>query len=153
MEREAPRMGRRQDNLATKLGLITTQSPRATLRFAWRLLNARLALRSATSVGKYIKLVGKMRVANEGRLSIGDRVLIYSHVAKTELAVLKGGELKIGNGVFLNYGAEICARKYIEIGDECRIGTHCIIMDNDFHHIELNRRDEVPPSAEVVIEP
>src|SRR5204863_7335455 len=39
------------------------------------------------------------------------------------------------------------------IGEECRIGTHCIIMDNDFHSIEWERRDERPSSEEVVIEP
>jgi acetyltransferase-like isoleucine patch superfamily enzyme len=53
----------------------------------------------------------------------------------------------------LNYGAEICAHKYIEIGEEARIGTHCIIMDNDFHHVELARRDEPPPGDPIVLDP
>lgn len=153
MEREAPRLSRRADNLSAKVALLLGQSPMATLRFAWRLLNARMNLRAATSVGKYVKLVGRMRVENAGRLIVGDRVLIHSHVAKTELVALQGAELKIGSGAFINYGAEICAHKYIEIGEECRIGTHCIIMDNDFHTVELSRRDAVPPSADVVLEP
>ncbi len=153
MEREAPRLARRDDSLSSKVSMVLGQSPSATLWLVRRLLAARIALRGATSVGKYVKLAGRMRVVNEGKLIVGDRVLIHSRVAMTELAVMRGGELRIGNGVFLNYGAEICAHEYIEIGEECRIGTHCIIMDNDFHHIDLARRDETPPSDPVVIEP
>ena len=153
MEREAPRLARRSDSLSSRVSILLRQSPSATLWLARRLLAARIALRNATSVGKYVKLAGRMRVVNDGKLVVGDRVLFHSHVATTELAVMRDGELRIGSGAFLNYGAEICAYKYIEIGEECRIGTHCIIMDNDFHHIELDRRDEIPPSDPVIIEP
>ncbi|HUS15986.1 MAG TPA: acyltransferase, partial [Chloroflexia bacterium] len=35
----------------------------------------------------------------------------------------------------------------------CRIGTHCIIMDNDFHYVALSRRDERPPGRPIILEP
>jgi maltose O-acetyltransferase len=84
---------------------------------------------------------------------VGDRVVFHSHFATSTFVVERGAELVIGDNAFINYGADICARKQISIGESCRIGTHCIIMDSDFHHVELERRDEEPPAAEVVLEP
>ena len=153
MEWQAPRPVRRDDTFSSKLAFVLRESPSSTLWLLRRLLAAKLALRKATSVGQYVKLSGRMRVVNDGKLTVGNRVLFHAQVATTELVVMKGAELRIGDGSFLNYGAEICAYQYIEIGEECRIGTHCIIMDNDFHHVELDRRDEVPPSVPVVLEP
>jgi acetyltransferase-like isoleucine patch superfamily enzyme len=144
---------RRPDTLDERVSVVIRQSPVRTLRFVSRVLWAKWQLRRASSVGKYVKLVGRLRVVNRGRLAVGDRVLFHSFTATTELVVAHGAELVIGNGAFVNYGAEICAHKRIVIGDECRIGTHCIMMDNDFHYVELARRDEMPPSEEIVIEP
>src|SRR5262249_43712904 len=132
MEIEAPRRLHPNDSWQRKLALLRQHSPRVALSLARRLLWARWNLRAATEVGKYVKLVGRLRVVNQGRLIVGNQVLFHAATALTELVVLKDAELRIGHGVFLNYGAEICARERIEIGDECRIGTHCIIMDNDF---------------------
>ena len=137
----------------TKLQLLRRLSPAAALSLIRRLLWARWSLRRATTVGPYTKLVGHVRVVNRGRLYIGKQVLFHAQVAKTELAVLPDGELRIGDGTFINYGAEICAQVSIVIGEECRIGTHCIIMDNDFHYVDLARRDQQPPGRPVVLEP
>ena len=147
------RMMRYDDSWRHKLRLLRRLSPGAALALARRLAWARWSLRQATAVGKYVKLVGRLRVVNQGRLIVGNQVLIHAHVAGSELVVLPGGEINIGDGTFLNYGAEICAKQQVIIGEECRIGTHCIIMDNDFHYIELARRDEAPPGAPVIIEP
>jgi acetyltransferase-like isoleucine patch superfamily enzyme len=136
-----------------KVMLLRRHSPGVALSLARRLLWARWSLRRADAVGKYVKLTGRLRVVNRGRLTIGDQVLFHAQVATTELAVLPGGELHIGNGAFINYGAEICAATQITIGEECRIGTHCIIMDSDFHYVELYRRDEHPPGVPVILEP
>src|SRR5436309_3061077 len=90
VELEAPRLNRREDNLASKISVLTHTSPLQTLEMVRRMVWARWSLRKATSVGKYVKLVGRLRVANDGRLTIGDRVLLHANVATTELAVVKG---------------------------------------------------------------
>jgi maltose O-acetyltransferase len=135
-----------------KLALLRGRSPREILALARCLLWARWGLRQATTVGKYARLMGRLRVVNQGRLIVGNRVQFHAHVAASELVVLPGAELRIEDGAFINYGAEICAKTQIVLGEECLIGTHCIIMDNDFHHVELDRRDESPPGEPVIIE-
>jgi len=147
------RMLRPDTSWSAKLRLLRRLSPTVALALAQRLLWARWSLRRATTVGKYVKLVGHLRVVNRGRLRVGNQVLFHAQVAKTELAVLPGAELTIGDGTFINYGAAVCAQVSITIGAECRIGTHCIIMDNDFHHVDLARRDEPPAGRPVVLEP
>jgi maltose O-acetyltransferase len=153
IEAKTPGVVRREDDISGKMAALKEMSPLQTLELVRRIVWARWSLRRATSVGKYVKLAGRMRVINRGRMVIGDRVLLYSNVATTELAVMPGGSLTIGKGAFINYGAEICAHQLIDIGEECRIGTHCIIMDNDFHDIDWHKRDRKPPSADVVLEP
>lgn len=144
---------RREDSTSNIVQALTHQSPRQTLSFLRSILWARWKMRSATSIGKYVKLVGHLRVTNHGRLIVGDRVLFNSYLGTSQLVVQEGAELSIGKGAFINYGADICAMTYIKIGEECRIGTHCIIMDSDFHHIELERRDQKPAPAGVTLEP
>jgi acetyltransferase-like isoleucine patch superfamily enzyme len=147
------RLMRHDDSWQHKLALLRKHRPHVALSLARRLLAARWSLRHATAVGRYVKLAGRLRVVNQGRLVVGNQVLFHAQVATTELAVLPGGELSIGDGTFINYGAEISAKSKVIIGEECRIGTHCIIMDNDFHYIELARRDQSPPGEPVIIEP
>ncbi len=54
--------------------------------------------------------------------------------------------------MYINYGCSIGATLSVSIGDNCSIGSHSIIMDNDFHRIEPERRNELPPSAPIVLE-
>ena len=75
-----------------------------------------------------------------------------SHVATTELVVYAGGTLEIGERTLINYGCSIAATERVEIGAHCHVGTHVIMMDNDFHRIEPERRDEWPESAPIVLE-
>lgn len=144
---------RREDNVASIMELLTDQSPAHTLSLISSIVRAKWKMRNATSIGKYVKLIGKIRVANRGRLIVGDRVLFNSYLYASQLVVHEGAELIIGKGAFINYGADFCALKRISIGEECRIGTHCIIIDSDFHSIEVERRDEKPSPEEVVLEP
>lgn len=98
---------------------------------AW--LSAMLQLRTCTSVGVRPRVWGRVRIENEGRLVIGDRVRIRAVPWTTELASLAGGTLQIGNGTFINSGVSIGACLSITIGDHCQIGPRVLIMDNDFH--------------------
>jgi acetyltransferase-like isoleucine patch superfamily enzyme len=40
----------------------------------------------------------------------------------------------------------------VRVGAHCNIGSHVIIMDNDFHRLEPERRNEMPESAPVILE-
>jgi acetyltransferase-like isoleucine patch superfamily enzyme len=115
-------------------------------------LMARWYLRRATSVGTRVRLRGRPIVVNHGRMVIGGRVQLVSTAAKLELVALPGGTLEVGERTLLNYGGSIAAAESIRIGARCLIGTHAIIMDNDFHRIEPEHRLEWPESRPIVIE-
>jgi acetyltransferase-like isoleucine patch superfamily enzyme len=106
------------------------------LQLVGRALNARLRLRSATSVGSHVTLRGRPSVSNRGRLTIGSHVRFVSTVATLELATLPGGHLEIGNDVFINYGTSLVSSAHVKIGNGCLIGTHVMVMDCDFHRVE-----------------
>ncbi|MCZ7672776.1 MAG: acyltransferase [Chloroflexi bacterium] len=84
-------------------------------------------------------------------MKIGNRVQIVSTIAKTEL-VAANGLLEIGDGTFINYGCSIAANKLVRIGKNCNIGTYVIMMDNDFHRLEPERRYEFPESEPIILE-
>jgi maltose O-acetyltransferase len=118
----------------------------------WSVLAARWHLRRATSVGTRVRLRGRPLVSNHGRMVIGSRVQLVSTAATLELVSLPGGTLEIGERTLVNYGGSIAAAESVRIGARCLIGTHAIIMDNDFHRIEPERRLERPESRPIVIE-
>lgn len=111
---------------------------------------ARLYLRQCTSVGLFTRVYGRPYVFNKGTLTIGERVLIWSTLARTEFAVFPGATLEIGDRTSINYGTSIAATGSVRLGRDCRLGTHVMIMDNDFHEIE--DRSTTPPPRPVVIE-
>jgi acetyltransferase-like isoleucine patch superfamily enzyme len=115
-------------------------------------LNARWGLRAADSVGARVRLSGRPRIVNEGRMLIGDRVQIYSTIATTELATGPEGTLEIGDRTFVNSGCSFGALRLVHIGPDCQIGPHTMILDNDYHRLEPERRLERPESRPVVLE-
>lgn len=127
-----------------------------TLRRIWddgrAVVRARWYLRKATTVGSRVRLRGRPIVSNHGRMLIGSRVQLVSTAAKLELVTAEGGTLEIGDRTLVNYGGSIAAAQSVRIGSHCLIGTHAIIMDNDFHRIEPERRYEMPESRPIVIE-
>ncbi len=117
----------------------------------WAVLRARWYLRHA-HVGARVRVWGKPSIAAYGQMIIGNRVRLVSTVAQTELVVGEHGTLEIGESTFINYGCSIAADRLIYIGARCNIGTHVIMMDNDFHRLEPERRDERPESKPIVLE-
>lgn len=115
-------------------------------------INARWGLRAADSLGHRVRLAGRPRVVNEGRMVIGDRVQIFSTIATTELVTGPDGTLEIGERTFVNSGCSFAALRLVHIGPDCQIGPHTMILDNDFHRLEPERRLEVPESRPVVLE-
>ena len=118
----------------------------------WAVLRARYYLRQATSVGPKVRLWGRPSVRNDGRMIIGNRARLVSTITPLELVAGRDGTLEIGEGVFINYGCSIAASKLIRIGPNCSIGTYVIIMDNDFHRLEPERRNERPESMPIILE-
>lgn len=123
-----------------------------TAPIAWPVLNAMWHLRGAEELGDRVRVWGRPVVDASGRLIVHPRVQIRSTVARTELLAFEGGLLEIGERAYINYGCSIAASLRISIGPRCSIGTHVMMMDNDFHRIEPERRDERPDSNPIVLE-
>ncbi len=126
------------------LGHIRRSGP-AVLRAMWY-------LRRATKRGRYIRIWGRPIIVSKGAIVIDDYARLISTTRRLELAVADGGRLEIGHHAFINYGCSIGASELIRIGPRCRIGTDVIMMDNNYHCIEPERRDEMPVSQPIVLE-
>jgi acetyltransferase-like isoleucine patch superfamily enzyme len=87
-----------------------------------------------------------------GRLSIGQRTRLDTRKAGIELKVEKGAELAIGEDVVIEAGTSIDAQERIVIGDRCRIGKDCKLLDNHLHRVRGDRLSR-PPSVPLVLEP
>jgi acetyltransferase-like isoleucine patch superfamily enzyme len=85
-------------------------------------------------------------------MRVGDRARLVSTIATLEIAVGPEGILDIGESVFINYGCSIGATRLVRIGAGASIGPHVMLMDNDFHCLDPERRNELPPSLPIVLE-
>lgn len=71
------------------------------------------------------------KVSIKGRMQLGENVLLDSSENRVEISVEENGELHIGSNTKI-LGAEIFVNHKVVIGDNCTIGSHCILMDDDF---------------------
>lgn len=85
-------------------------------------------------------------------MRIRDRVRLVSTIVPLEIGVGADATLEIGEGVFINYGVSLGVTKLVLIGAGSSIGPYVMMMDNDFHRLEPERRNELPPSAPIVLE-
>jgi acetyltransferase-like isoleucine patch superfamily enzyme len=74
-------------------------------------------------------------VHSGGRCHIG-RLALRCMTAPVEIGATDGGQLTIGDRVFINQGASVVASESITIGDDCRIGDFVAIYDTDHHALE-----------------
>ena len=122
--------------------------------------------------GRKMMLKGMPIIFNKKntKIKIGDNVTIKSNLLSNLVGLYSrtiivtrtmGAEIEIGNNVGIS-GATIYARKRIKIGDNTCIGGNCKILDNDFHPIEAEIRNELMkngnrnadnliPSREIII--
>ena len=114
-------------------------------------LRARWYFRHADELGRLCRLWGSAYVQNDGRMVIGERVRLSGSRAPLEVATGDRGSLEIGSGTFINFGTSLVATERISVGSNCQIGPFCMVMDNSYHRIEPERRNEVPPSGPVII--
>ena len=113
-------------------------------------LRARLFLRK-TQLGRKVRLDGRPLIHPAGTIRIGDRCRFSAVMGGLELGAGPDGTLDIGENTFINYGTSISAMQRVTIGRDCNIGTYCMIMDNDFHRLEPERRHELPESDPITI--
>lgn len=108
---------------------------------------------SKVEYGKGLILKGVPVIFNKAgaKLKIGDNVTIKSSflsnlvgLYQRTIIVTRNPEAKIeiGNNVGIS-GATIYARKSIIIGDRTIIGGNVKILDNDFHPIDIDKRNEL----------
>lgn len=103
--------------------------------------------------GKALKLKGCPFIYNKmgATLTIGDNCTIKSSFLSNLVGLYsrtiivtrcRDAKIEIGNNVGIS-GATIYARKCISIGDNTCIGGNTKILDNDFHPIEYDKRNEL----------
>lgn len=124
--------------------------PMTALHLARAVLSARRQLRGAT-MGPRTRVEGRVVCRPSGTISLGDRVRFDAEVAAIEIGAGTEGHLEIGDNCYINYGTSIAAMQHVQIGRDCLIGTYVMIVDNDFHRLEPDRRLEAPDSAPVTI--
>ena len=111
---------------------------------------SRLKLRRSAELGSSPSVVGRIRVHGGGTLRIGNRVRLDASSGPIELYVGPGAEMIIGDDVEIQGGTSIEALQSVQIGDGCKIGARCKVLDNSFH--QLGKRMQKPQSVPVVIE-
>jgi acetyltransferase-like isoleucine patch superfamily enzyme len=125
-------------------------------RYVWdngaAALRARWYLRRADEVGARVRLRGRPAVTNRGRMVIAERVQLVSTIATLELVAERDGLLEIGPRTLVNFGCSLVATKLVRIGAHCHIGPYTMMLDNDYHRIEPERRLERPESQPIVVE-
>lgn len=123
--------------------------------YVWRngkaVLAAKWYLRGA-EVGPRVRVRGRPVVKTWGRMIIGERVQLNSTIATLELIAHSKGTLEIGPRSLVNFGCSIVAHELVRIGADCHIGPYTMMLDNDYHHVEPERRLKRPPSKPIVLE-
>ncbi|KKB49193.1 MULTISPECIES: acyltransferase [Parabacteroides] len=83
----------------------------------------------------------------KSRICWGRNIVINSHSLsnlagmhqRTILVARDGGKIRLGDNVSVS-GTTIYALESVEIGDNTQIGVNTIIMDNDFHPLNITAR-------------
>ena len=105
----------------------------------------RLHLRPCDALGAWVRVVGRPRIDNRGRLEIGERTRLVCDFAPVELRTGPGGEVVIGNRCAINFGTVISAARRVTIGHRTSIGPYCIISDTELADPDVHRGAEPDP--------
>lgn len=119
----------------------TVSDPVGTLQKAAAVWRAGFALRGCRDVAFGARLYGRCLVSGQGGVHVGERLLMMGRPTACVLTTHNGGRLEIGNRVFVNYGSSISAHTLVQVGDDCKIGEHAIILDCDYHELEHPTHD------------
>lgn len=109
-----------------------------------------LRLRRYAEVGDSLSVEGRIWIHGPGTLRIGNRVRLDASSSPIELYAGPGAEIVLGDDVEIQGGTSFEVLESVRIGDGCKIGPRCKVMDNHLH--QLLNRDLKPPSAPIIIE-
>jgi maltose O-acetyltransferase len=140
-----------RQKLAENRGREPTELVVRAVRVSARTARSHYCLRKATSIGIGIRIVGHPpMIRNAGILSLGNDIKLEAPVRPIYFNVFRGGELVLGERVYINDGARFECTREIRVGDRATIGFGVVVMDNNFHGV--HDRDLRPPGRPVVIE-
>jgi acetyltransferase-like isoleucine patch superfamily enzyme len=83
-------------------------------------------------------------IHNDGRIVVGRGFRTRATQAPVEIGAGIGAELVVGDGVFLNQGANVFAARSVRIGDHSRLADHAAVYDTDFHPVAPGEIREAP---------
>ena len=106
---------------------------------------ARFKLRRCAHVGRAPRVLGRVWVWGDGRVVLGDRVLLDGRACAIELHAQRGAEINLGDDVQVEAGTSLEATGLIRIGARSHLGRFCKLMDNQFHATHGNHA--VTPAA------
>jgi acetyltransferase-like isoleucine patch superfamily enzyme len=89
-----------------------------------------------------------LQIQLQGKLTIGDHFNIRARQFPVQITVREGGQLVIGDRVFVNQGVNIIVAASVAIGDDCKIADLASIRDTDTHQVDPMTP---PKTAPVVI--
>ncbi|GAB3683501.1 hypothetical protein GCM10028814_21670 [Angustibacter aerolatus] len=82
---------------------------------------------------------------NAGRMRVGERFAVRGVQTRASLVTAPGGELTIGDRVFVNQGATIHAEQSVTIGSHVHVGDGVALCDTDFHEVDPGEGVHVAP--------
>jgi len=113
-------------------------------------LLSRARLRHCASIGRDVQALGNVWIHGEGRVHLGDRVVLDGRSAPIDLFALPGSEILLGDDVLIESGTSFQSQTVIRIGARVRIGRFCTLLDNHFHPVRGDRRAPTRSSFLVV---
>ncbi|WP_374761012.1 acyltransferase [Microbacterium sp. zg.B185] len=110
--------------------------------------------RRGVTLGRNVRLHGApiCTLVGETNISLGDNVVLASRASSTALGVsqpvilrtlVEGAAITIGENTGLS-GAVICAASRVSIGARVLIGSGVMIVDTDFHPLDMLPRRSAP---------
>ncbi|MFD1957704.1 acyltransferase [Paenibacillus thailandensis] len=88
------------------------------------------------SISALPRVKGKVYVNKYGELKVGKRLKVIGRPWGTQLTVVKGAKLTIGDDVLINAGVGIAANQEVYIGNNVKIGPRTSIFDSVYHAVE-----------------
>lgn len=121
---------------------------RNLVRYRWWALLSSHYSRSFQEAGAGLLIKGLCRVRNRGHIKVGSSCLIDSSWARpVRLDVGKDALLTIGANAYLNEGVHIVCNVGVSIGDRCLIASDVVILDDDGHPVDWQKRHDFWPDG------